>query len=278
VKELEFLADNSVISRQQLSTLLEQLPSETAIHVAATPAPTAALSNLSLNNSNNLSSNNEKRNDLYASPSPVPQQQQQPPPAYHAPATQPNILAYATSLYPYNGTDAGDLSLQPNDRIAVTEYMNGEWWKGRNERTGQEGIFPRSYVRAEEKGMAPPVPMGTPQPSSYGNMPMQVSQDDPNQQQPGKGKSTAQKLGGKLGNAAIFGAGGESSERSRGYILTRDCSYDWQQHCQLYFLSLIKFYCIRRSGWIISHIKDMRVSCLLYSMDVDGIKPSNNRL
>jgi hypothetical protein len=110
-------------------------------------------------------------------------------------------LTYATSLYPYSATDAGDLSFAANDRVAVTEYMNAEWWKGRNERTGQEGIFPRSYVRVDEK--SPTAPSG---PASYGNVPMDVAQ----QGQPEK-KSTAAKLGGKLGNAAIFGAGGKLS-------------------------------------------------------------------
>jgi LAS seventeen-binding protein 1/2 len=103
-------------------------------------------------------------------------------------------------LYAYNGTDAGDLSLLANDRVAVTEYMNAEWWKGRNERTGAEGIFPASYVRVEERFAPPP-------PSSYGNMPMDVSQGAQPSGEPPK-KGTAQKLGGKLGNAALFGAGG----------------------------------------------------------------------
>ena len=61
----------------------------------------------------------------------------------------------------------------PGDRIAITEYMNAEWWKGRNERTGQEGIFPRSYVNvSEEKGPTVPAAADQPQPSNYGNMPL----------------------------------------------------------------------------------------------------------
>jgi hypothetical protein len=130
-------------------------------------------------------------------------------------------------MYPYNASDAGDLNLQPNDRIAVTEYMNGEWWKGRNERTGQEGIFPKSYVRVEEKAMPPPAP------SSYGNMPTDVAQGQ--QEEPSKGKSTAQKLGGKLGNAAIFGAGGKFVDVLNERVLMK-VSYDWKQYCQLYLL------------------------------------------
>jgi hypothetical protein len=182
-----------------------ELPTETPVHVSTT-APVAAMGNMNLNGGNNTrdtypSATNEKANLYNHTPTPV----QQPPPAYNPPpaAPTPAVLTYATSLYPYNGTDAGDLSLQTNDRVAVTEYMNAEWWKGRNERTGQEGIFPRSYIRVEEKSLPPPSG-----PGSYGNMPMQVSQggDQAPPADPNK-KSTASKLGGKLGNAAIFGAG-----------------------------------------------------------------------
>lgn len=115
-------------------------------------------------------------------------------------------LTTAVALYAYTATDAGDLNLQPNDRIAVTEYMNAEWWKGRNERTGHEGIFPRSYVRVEEKAMDP-----VPQPSSYGNMPHDVAQQPvmagPVDNKHSKLQDGGKKFGKKLGNAAIFGAG-----------------------------------------------------------------------
>jgi len=216
--ELEFLAENDLITPQQLTTILGQLPTETSFTGTVASPPTAPLNNLSLTNARTTANptppvantynppppaansyanekHNEKQN-LFADPTPSA-----PPPAYGStPAPAPSVLTHAVSLYAYSGTDAGDLSLLANDRIAVTEYMNGEWWKGRNERTGAEGIFPRSYVRVEEKSVA-----GTPQPSNYGNVPMDVSQggqgEDP------KKKGTASKIGGKLGNAAIFGAG-----------------------------------------------------------------------
>lgn len=107
----------------------------------------------------------EKKDNGYYQPSPSPQ----PPPAYGAPPPQANWppLAQATALYAYNSTDAGDLELQPNDHITVTEYMNAEWWKGRSTRTGQEGIFPRSYVKVvEEKASTG---------NNYGNAPLEVS-------------------------------------------------------------------------------------------------------
>jgi hypothetical protein len=156
------------------------------------PAPTNGYSN---------EKNGYNHNDAYTAP-PAP-------PAYPVAPAPPSAppLSHATALYNYNAADAGDLSLMPNDRIAVTEYMNAEWWKGKNERTGQEGIFPRSYVRVEEKAFSP-----APQPTNYGNMPLDVSQGaqgpvDANGKQPGKGGEMGKKIGKKVGNAALFGAG-----------------------------------------------------------------------
>lgn len=134
-----------------------------------------------------------------------------PPPAYPSvPATPlgPVALAYASALHQYNAQDAGDLALMPNDKVTVTEYMNNEWWKGRNERTGMEGIFPASYVRKDEKAvMAAPMP-SAPAPSNYGNMPLDVSNGAQQQpHEPTKMEQNGKKFGKKLGNAAIFGAG-----------------------------------------------------------------------
>lgn len=116
--------------------------------------------------------NNEKQDNSYYQPQQAATPQ--PPPAYGAPPGPPpqaNFppLAHATALYAYNSSDAGDLALQPNDQITVTEYMNAEWWKGRSARTGQEGIFPRSYVKVDEK--APPADTT----NNYGNEPLAVS-------------------------------------------------------------------------------------------------------
>lgn len=115
-------------------------------------------------------------------------------------------------MYQYNAQDAGDLALMPNDKVVVTEYMNNEWWKGRNERTGMEGIFPASYVRKEEKSVVPAY-SGAPAPSNYGNMPLDVASGAQQGGQvqpagePSKMEQNGKKFGKKLGNAAIFGAG-----------------------------------------------------------------------
>lgn len=212
--ELEFLTDAAIITPHQLNSILSQLPNQTQLHApiitqaGAIPAPVqspvqspeptpafnppvAQFQNASLN---------EKAT--------TPQQQQYPspapPPAY---AQTTPILSIASALYAYTPTDAGDLALQPNDRIQVVEHMNNDWWRGRNERTNMEGIFPRSYVRVlDEK------PVLSPQPTTYGNMPLEVSQSessavDPNNRRPSKFEEQGKKFGRKMGNAAIFGAG-----------------------------------------------------------------------
>lgn len=110
--------------------------------------------------------------------------------------------------------------------------MNADWWMGRNERTGAEGIFPRTYVetlpgppaatayneKAAYNAPAQPVYGGYPPPPQQQNPynssapPMAVA-NQPQQQQvegegaAGKAGGMGKKFGKKLGNAAIFGAG-----------------------------------------------------------------------
>lgn len=195
-QELEYLTDSGIITPQNLSDLLQRLPQQTALHAPISvgavptapsqagtlqPPPTSAMNNMNLNNQNGYGQQNngygadratDEKNSSYYQPQPAATPQ--PPPAYGAPPGPPPQanyppLAHATALYAYNSTDAGDLALQPNDQITVTEYMNAEWWKGRSARTGQEGIFPRSYVKVDDK--APPASTS----NNYGNAPLEVS-------------------------------------------------------------------------------------------------------
>ncbi|MCJ1290871.1 hypothetical protein MMC34_002413 [Xylographa carneopallida] len=192
--ELEFLADTSLLSASQLASILALLPDPSSSASSIVQPPATSLGNLSIS---------EKQPSSFYSPSPSPQ----PPPAYVSPPT----LAKASALYAYTPTDSGDLALLPNDRIQVLEFMNADWAKGRNERTGQEGIFPRSYVNIlEEKNAATVLPPPMPQQNnSYGNMPLTVSQSGTGGDGAGRSKfdENGKKFGKKLGNAAIFGAG-----------------------------------------------------------------------
>lgn len=135
-------------------------------------------------------------------------------------------MSMASAVYEYKASEGGDLSFLPHDRIQVLEHMNNDcmgtppflctvwhaWltdhsgWRGRNERTGQEGIFPSSYVDVlSDKSPAPPPPSG------YGNMPLEVSQSGSappaESGEPGKGGKFEQhgkKFGKKMGNAGMF--------------------------------------------------------------------------
>ncbi|KAI9887564.1 MAG: hypothetical protein M1823_000655 [Watsoniomyces obsoletus] len=234
--EFEFLADSAVITPQQLANALAVLPEPTALRGSAAvasasaagssnpilsvpippspppstaPAPAPLISAIPISTTPVPSAPTQppvetapvKQEGYFPSPGPYPPA----PPAYsHAP-----VLAWVTALYAYNGQDPGDLVIMPSDRIAVLEYTNGDWWKGRNERTGQEGIFPRSYVQADDArtSMPPPsssMPVTTP---NYGNMPLAVSQGPVTPVTPGPVETQGKKFGKKLGNAAIFGAG-----------------------------------------------------------------------
>ncbi|KAL8859017.1 MAG: hypothetical protein Q9178_004498 [Gyalolechia marmorata] len=227
--ELEYLTDAHLITPTQLSSLLSQLPSQIPLSAPIqSPATTGAVSPTSnTNNLTNVASHlksallSEKKtpiNEKSDYPFPQPTPSALPPPAY---SHSPKSLASASALYEYMPSDAGDLALLPNDRVSITEFMNADWAKGRNERTGQEGIFPRSYVQIiDEKnamGMmmaAPPqTPMqvGSSGSGGYGNMPLDVAQSGSGSGSGGGGESKfnqhGKKFGKKMGNAAIFGAG-----------------------------------------------------------------------
>jgi hypothetical protein len=132
------------------------------------------------------------------------------------------VLAHARALYRYAAGDARDCSLERDDRVAVYEYMNADWWMGRNLRTGQEGIFPRSYVvtvdpaadeEKKQQPMVPVVPVVQQQqqypPAPPPGQPV-VPYNHHQQDDGGSGSKVGEhgkKFGKKLGNAAIFGAG-----------------------------------------------------------------------
>ena len=213
-QELEYLVDSSVLSPQQLSRILSQLPQQTQLHAplitpATTPQPSVDIPP-SINS-------NEKQEGYYARPPGPP-----PPPVYVPHPT----LAWASALYAYNPTDAGDVALLPSDRIAVLEYMNAEWWKGRNERTGQEGIFPRNYVKViDEKNGPMPAVVPAPATTGYGNLPLEVSQGGSNPADPAKPsklEEQGKKFGKKLGNATIFGAVGNHRSTTFPFMLISD--------------------------------------------------------
>ncbi|KAL8386938.1 hypothetical protein RB595_010286 [Gaeumannomyces hyphopodioides] len=253
--ELESLYEKGVIDDQAYDSINSLLPAEGSLAGAratassSTPAPAARapppaaptpdISNLSIQD------NARQPPPPYGNPSAAA-----PPPP--PPSGKP-VLSHARALYRYAGADARDCAFERDDRIAVHEYMNADWWMGRNLRTGREGIFPRNYVEPEpapvpavaspqqgypvnEKaggyyggGQQQQQPYGQPvygyqqqpppqqqqnpynapaPPMAVANAPPAQQQEaQPAQQEGGGAGGFAKKAGGKLGNAALFGAG-----------------------------------------------------------------------
>ncbi|GAP92087.1 putative sh3 domain-containing protein [Rosellinia necatrix] len=239
--ELEQLLERGVITDNVFDSISRQLPAESSLSGAPTPAsrtgasavppppaPVNAMANLALHQ--NPSSGPAPPAYNATGPPALPARNNPPPPP---PPTKP-VIARARAVYKYQAADDRDLSFEKDDRVAVHEYMNDDWWMGRNERTGAEGIFPKNYVQidhGEKAGYyapaqptyASPPPAGVnggyPPPPQAQNPynshvpPMAVAQGSggaPNQAEGGgssKVNEAGKKFGKKLGNAAIFGAG-----------------------------------------------------------------------
>ncbi|KAK4102224.1 SH3-domain-containing protein [Parathielavia hyrcaniae] len=245
--ELESLLEKGVITDTAFDSIHALLPAESplsggpAATRSANPTPAPAAQSAAALPTPSPSTSNPSPAPA-ASPPTYAQSTASPPslPVRNNPAGPPAadsrpILSRARALYRYAGTDARDVSFERDDTVAVLEYMNADWWMGRNLRTGREGIFPRSYVvvvdgAAEQKNrMMSPPPMAYPQPQQpqagpgyYPVAPVPVGgyapppqqqQYAPQQQEGGgegggsKVEEHGKKFGKKLGNAAIFGAG-----------------------------------------------------------------------
>lgn len=228
--ELESLLEKGVLSEDAFDSINNLLPTESSISgsrrggapvppvpSASTTTRTPAVSAGIAGKLNNLHLDDHADNtppppsytqSTGGGPPPLPGRKQAAPPP-PPPPSKP-IIVHAKALYPYAATDARDCSFERDDRLAVYEYMNADWWMGKNLRTGQEGIFPKAYVEQEqswnnEKSNNDPynshVPPQTMANSSYDN------NNNNNQEGGSKMGEHGKKFGKKLGNAAIFGAG-----------------------------------------------------------------------
>lgn len=163
-----------------------------------------------------------------------------------------------------------------NDQIAVYEYMNAEWWLGKNLRTGKEGVFPVAYVQPQvapsphigaygnEKAgyQAPyvpyqqqgPPPPGPSNPYNSSVPPMGVA-EQPVESKPGKGQEMGKKFGKKLYVFPIV-----QPMRIQTNLIQWQCSYFrcwcnyWWQHCELDFLILlvIFLFCMHQAFFLSS--------------------------
>ncbi|KAI0007041.1 SH3 domain-containing protein [Xylariaceae sp. FL0662B] len=232
--ELEYLLEKGVVTDDVFDSIHRMLPTESPLSGVLTPASTSTPQSPPVNSMANLAINHNP------TPSPAPPAYSQAgPPALPTrngpppPPPQKPVIAHAKALYKYQAADDRDLSFERDDKIAVHEYMNDDWWMGRNQRTGAEGIFPKNYVEVDHGGekasfYAPPQPVyATPTPAAGGYPPPPQTQNPYNAHVPpmavaqggsggdGPGGSSSgnkvneqgKKFGKKLGNAAIFGAG-----------------------------------------------------------------------
>eukprot|EP00730_Choanoeca_flexa_P012551 TRINITY_DN4383_c0_g1_i2.p1 TRINITY_DN4383_c0_g1~~TRINITY_DN4383_c0_g1_i2.p1 ORF type:complete len:670 (+),score=156.70 TRINITY_DN4383_c0_g1_i2:46-2055(+) len=55
-------------------------------------------------------------------------------------------LGMCKAIYAYDPQEDDELELQEGDDIVLLEKQDEVWWKGRQKRTGREGIFPADYV------------------------------------------------------------------------------------------------------------------------------------
>ncbi|UNI24256.1 protein that induces appearance of [PIN+] prion when overproduced [Purpureocillium takamizusanense] len=245
--ELENLLEKGVIDEAVFDQIHAALPDESPLHGPlrtatsnnnASPAPTRS-SPAPNNNSNGVSPPPPAQQPptqafqnlgLNSTTSPAPPSYNDTPPP-SVPTRGKPVIAHARAIYRYAASDARDVSFEKDDKIAVHEYMNQDWWMGANLRTGQEGIFPRNYVLVEpdqEKSAQQPYPgaAGYPAQPQYGYPQGPPQQQNPynssvppvavaeggqpsggQQQGDGKVGEYGKKFGKKLGNAAIFGAG-----------------------------------------------------------------------
>jgi hypothetical protein len=60
----------------------------------------------------------------------------------------PNVIAWATALYPYEAAAEGELSFQEGDVIGILEEHEDGWTRG--ELNNIEGLFPASYVQKSD--------------------------------------------------------------------------------------------------------------------------------
>lgn len=162
---------------------------------------------------------------------------------YHTQAARSNE-EFAEVLYDFQPQQDGDLALHRGDKIAILEKMSSDWFKGKDS-SNNVGVFPANYVKVLENNSRdssrplPPPPTysattvastqtGGSSNSYYQQMPVQQHQQQQQtapfppqstnyyqqqpqqqevQQQPQKSHGQLGKIGSKLGNAFVFGAG-----------------------------------------------------------------------
>lgn len=226
-QELEGLLERNILTDEVYDAIMAQLPNESPLNgsvpaprSASSPTPSAPAEAMARMNVNGPPP--AYQNSTANAPPP-------PPPARNPTPSRPE-LCRAVALYRY--AEPEDCTFEAGDQIAVYEYMNPEWWLGKNIRTNKEGVFPVNYVQVqqpppmggyygdEKAGVGgypaqptyaqPPPGPGPSNPYNSAVPPMAIAEGGSGQAadgKPSKGSEMGKKFGKKLGNAAIFGAG-----------------------------------------------------------------------
>lgn len=74
-------------------------------------------------------------------------------------ASKPTKLDFARALYSFQAESSNELTLRPNDLIAILSKDDADWWQGRL-RNGNVGYFPANHVEIIEKNIE--IPTKTP--------------------------------------------------------------------------------------------------------------------
>ncbi|WOO82593.1 Protein kinase C and casein kinase substrate in neurons 2 protein [Vanrija pseudolonga] len=230
-------ADAQVI-RSKLPNPYATFPQLAAAATTTTsPASPAAaslaspLANLNLNNNNT---------PPIAAVSPPPAAA---PVAAPPPFNPDDTKARGRAIWDYAGTEHDDLAFRAGDEIIIDEEVNANWYRGRVVPSGEKGprdkvgLFPSNYIEkiapatTAQRNLPPPAPgpgaMTGYQPPAPGYQPPGPGQQQPYYQPPANvqyGQPPPQQpqtvvvqqaeepkkgsgIGGKLGNAAVQGAG-----------------------------------------------------------------------
>ncbi|CAO3635850.1 unnamed protein product [Mucor fragilis] len=74
-------------------------------------------------------------------------------------ASKPTKLDFAKALYSFQAESSNELTLRPNDLIAILSKEDADWWQGRL-KNGDVGYFPANHVEIIEKNIE--IPTKTP--------------------------------------------------------------------------------------------------------------------
>ncbi|OBA22228.1 hypothetical protein METBIDRAFT_148747 [Metschnikowia bicuspidata var. bicuspidata NRRL YB-4993] len=59
----------------------------------------------------------------------------------------------AVAQYDYDKDEDNEVSFKEGDAIIEIEFVDEEWWSGKNSRTGENGVFPGSYVTLDDSSL-----------------------------------------------------------------------------------------------------------------------------